>query len=100
MPNMLKKISVHNSRVTAKALADATGVTLDSDDNNPAAAASANEDVQQLEAHPCDECEEECGGLIVDTVNNGGDVTSEMMMDNNRRSLIIATAMAEWDLAP
>ena len=35
MPNMLKKISVHNSRVTAKALAETTDVTLDGDDNNP-----------------------------------------------------------------
>ena len=77
MPNMLKKISVHNSRVTALALADSMNVTLASDDNNGNPAPSANDDeMQQLEAHPCDECEEECGGLIVDTENNGGDATS------------------------
>merc|ERR1719232_378849 len=61
MPNMLKKISVHNSRVTANALAESTNVTLASDDNNGMPAPSANDDeVQQLVAHPCDECEEEC----------------------------------------
>ena len=32
MPNMLKKISIHNSRVTAKAVAESTNVTFDSDD--------------------------------------------------------------------
>ena len=77
MPNMLKKISVHNSRVTANALADSTNVTLASDDNNGMPAPSANDDeVQHLVAHPCDECEEECGGLIVDTGRNAGAATS------------------------
>ena len=60
--------------MTAKALAETSDVTLASDDNQ--AATSANPDVRQhLEAHPCDECEEECGGLIVENVDNG-DATS------------------------
>ena len=74
MPNMLKKISVHNSRVTAKALAETSDVTLAADDQNTAFPALPDE-VQHLEAHPCDDCEEECGGLIVDTVDNGSDAT-------------------------
>ena len=76
MPNMLKKISVHNSRVTAKALAKTPVVTLAGDDNIGDPATYVIDDEQQLEAYPCDDCEEECGGLIVDTLNNGGAVTS------------------------
>ena len=67
MPNMLKRISVHNSRVTTAALADVTlvsddnntnEITLASDDNN------ANETIteqQEPTASPCNECEVDCG---------------------------------------
>ena len=74
MPNMLKKISVHNSRVTAKALADSPAVTLARDDQPTTS--DNDSDVQQLEAYPCNDCEEACGGFIVNTVDNGADVTS------------------------
>ena len=63
MPNMLKKISVHNSRVSAVALSEIGDVTLASDDNN------ANETIteqQEPTASPCNECEVDCGGYLVD----------------------------------
>ena len=63
MPNMLRKISVHNSRVTAAALAELDSVTLVSDDHNENSISS-----EQLEptASPCNECEDECGGFLLD----------------------------------
>ena len=33
------------------------------------------EEVQHLEAHPCNDCEDACEGFIVETVDNGGNVT-------------------------
>ena len=61
MPNMLKKISLHNSKVTAKALAETPDVTLASEDNNN----SDSEEIQPPEAHPCDECDNQCEGFII-----------------------------------
>ena len=56
MPNMLKRISAHNSRATALAMAEIGDVTLASDDEQPTATAS-----------PCNNCDdEECGGFIVE----------------------------------
>ena len=73
MPNMLKRISVHNSRVTTAALADVTlvsddnntnEITLASDDNN------ANDNSEKLvpTALPCNDCSDECGGYTVENV--------------------------------
>ena len=73
MPNMLKKISAHNSKVTASAIAESADVTLASDDD-PAISANM-EEVQHLEAYPCIDCEEECEGYIVETLDNGSNVT-------------------------
>ena len=46
--------------VTAKALAEATDVTLVGDEE------------QHLEAHPCNGCEDDCEGLIVENVEDTG----------------------------
>ena len=62
MPNMLKKISGHNSRVTASALAEMKVVTLATDDNN-----TANKQ-QEATALPCNDCEDNCGGYLVDQI--------------------------------
>ena len=53
MPNMLKKVSAHNSRVKA-ALDDTGDVTLASDDGEHVARAST-----------CNNCEDECGGFVI-----------------------------------
>ena len=73
MPNMLKKISAHNSKVTASAIAESANVTLASDDD-PAISANM-EELQHLEAYPCIDCEDECEGYIVETLDNGSNVT-------------------------
>ena len=75
MPNMLKKISVHNSRVTGKALANASNVTLVSDDNSEPAASANMGEVLHLEASPCNDCGD-CGGLIIQTADNVAAATS------------------------
>ena len=69
MPNMLKKISVHSSKATAGAIAESADVTLVSDDNS--AVSANNEEMQHLEAHPCADCEDNCEGFILETVDNG-----------------------------
>ena len=69
MPNMLKKISVHSSKATAGAIAESADVTLVSDDNSDVSA--NNEEMQHLEAHLCADCEDNCEGFILETVDNG-----------------------------
>ena len=56
MPNMLKKISALNSKVTASAMAETEDVTLASDDEEQPVAS----------ATPCNNCDGECGGLLVE----------------------------------
>ena len=68
MPNMLKKISVHSSKATAGAIAESADVTLVSDDNS--AVSANNEEMQHLEAHLCADCEDNCEGFILETVDN------------------------------
>ena len=69
MPNMLKKVSGHNSRVTASALAEIKNVTLACDDNNSANNAGDMEEHEVTEheatALPCNDCEDPCEGYIV-----------------------------------
>ena len=63
---MLKKISGHNSRVTASAIAEMKNVTLAADD-------AGNKQQHQGGKHettalPCNECEDDCGGYLVEPV--------------------------------
>ena len=55
MPNMLKKVSAHNSRVSAAALDDTGDVALASDDGEHVTTAST-----------CNNCEDECGGFVIE----------------------------------
>ena len=65
MPNMLIKVSVHNSRVTAAAESELPSVTSAVDDNSNDVT-PANDDAVAVEALPCTECDDGCGGYIVD----------------------------------
>ena len=93
MPNMLKKISVHSSKATAGAIAESADVTLVSDDN---CAVSNNEETQHLEAHLCADCEDNCEGFILETVDNGVTPASD---DHSQLMTQAATALVVWDPA-
>ena len=93
MPNMLKKISVHSSKATAGAIAESADVTLVSDDN---CAVSNNEEMQHLEAHLCADCEDNCEGFILETVDNGVTPASD---DHSQLMTQAATALVVWDPA-
>ena len=93
MPNMLKKISVHSSKATAGAIAESADVTLVSDDNS--AVSANNEEMQHLEAHPCADCEDNCEGFILETVDNGVTPASD---DHSQLMTQAATALVVWDL--
>ena len=94
MPNMLKKISVHSSKATAGAIAESADVTLVSDDNS--AVSANNEEMQHLEAHPCADCEDNCEGFILETVDNGVTPASD---DHSQLMTQAATALVVWDPA-
>ena len=66
MPNMLKKISGHNSRVTASALTEMKDVTLAADDAGNIQQHQRGE--PDTTALPCNECEDDCGGYLVEPV--------------------------------
>ena len=93
MPNMLKKISVHSSKATAGAIAESADVTLVSDDNS---AVSANNEEMQHQAQPCADCEDNCEGFILETVDNGVTPASD---DHSQLMTQAATALVVWDPA-
>ena len=64
---MLKKISVHNSRVSTAAQSKIADVTLVSDDNT-ATNVTSDKAQQETAAVPCNNCEDDCGGFLVDPV--------------------------------